>query len=172
YGITVKCDPAVMSTDALCTTTYKFTPDEAFSARRSSELVTITDAIVPVFDAIDPLCLDANASVLPLTSNNGITGKWDPAVVSTDAVGTTTYTFTPDEGQCAGPVTLDVTITDAIVPVFDAIDPLCLNAERSEVRRVGNDGSTGKWDPAVVSTDAVGTTTYTFTPDEGRWAGQ
>src|SRR5690606_4501646 len=56
----------------------------------ASEDITIEDvpdAIVPVFDAIDPLCLDANAPVLPLTSNNGITGKWDPAVVSTDAVG-------------------------------------------------------------------------------------
>src|SRR5690606_15618368 len=81
--------------------------------------------IVPVFDAIDPLCLDANAPVLPLTSNNGITGKWDPAVVSTDAVGTTTYTFTPDEGQCAGPVTLEVTVNDVLTSTTS--ETICIN---------------------------------------------
>src|SRR5690606_6793265 len=132
--------------------------------------ITITDAIVPTFDVIDPLCLNAEAPILPTTSNNNITGSWN-AVVTTDAVGTTTYTFTPDEGQCAGPVEIEVTITDAIVPVFDAIDPLCLDAEAAILSLTSTNGITGKWDPAVVNTSVIGTATYTFTPDEGQCAG-
>ena len=40
---------------------------------------------------------------------NGITGTWSPAV-STAAPGTTTYTFTPDAGQCATTTTLSITV--------------------------------------------------------------
>src|SRR5690606_566230 len=70
----------------------------------------VDDAIVPVFDAIGPLCLDATAPALPTTSTNGITGKWNPAAIITTTVGTASYTFTPEEGQCAVDTTIEVTI--------------------------------------------------------------
>src|SRR5690606_797124 len=74
----------------------------------------VDDAIVPVFAAIGPLCLNATAPELPLTSTNGITGRWNPATIITTTAGTTTYTFTPDEGQCAGETTLGITINASV----------------------------------------------------------
>jgi serine protease inhibitor len=40
----------------------------------------------------------ATELTLPTTSNNGITGVWSPQF---DPNNTTTYTFEPDDGQCA-----------------------------------------------------------------------
>jgi hypothetical protein len=55
-----------------------------------------------------------------------ITGTWNPANISTAAAGTTTYTFTPDAGQCASAVSIDITIAAQVTPVFTAIGPLAL----------------------------------------------
>ena len=56
---------------------------------------------------VAPICSGATLSALPLTSNNGITGSWSPALDNTE---TTTYTFTPDAGQCADAATLTVEV--------------------------------------------------------------
>jgi hypothetical protein len=52
---------------------------------------------------------------LPTTSLNGITGTWSPALNNTV---TTTYLFTPAPGQCAGTVTLQVTIQPKPSPIL------------------------------------------------------
>jgi hypothetical protein len=66
---------------------------------------------------------------LPAASNNGINGTWNPATISTAAAGTTTYTFTPDAGQCAtATATVDVTVTGAVTPTFDPVGNLCIGA--------------------------------------------
>jgi gliding motility-associated-like protein len=51
-----------------------------------------------------PLCSGDTLAKLPLTSNNvtPLTGSWSPSLNNT---ATTTYTFTPDAGQCAIPST-------------------------------------------------------------------
>ncbi|WP_276504945.1 gliding motility-associated C-terminal domain-containing protein, partial [Terrimonas pollutisoli] len=107
-GITGTWSPAV-STSAIGTTTYTFTPDAGQCAGTATLTITVTDQITPTFDPVNDVCLNATAPVLPTTSNNGITGTWSPAV-STAAIGTTTYTFTPDAGQCAGTATLAITV--------------------------------------------------------------
>src|SRR4030095_11252800 len=122
------------------------------------------------FDPIGALCLNATPPALPLTSNNGITGTWNPATISTAAVGTTSYTFTPGAGQCANPVSIDITIDAQITPVFTAIGPLCIGATAPALPLVSNNGITGTWNPATISTAAAGTITYTFTPDAGQCA--
>jgi hypothetical protein len=61
------------------------------------------------------------APALPAVSNNNITGTWNPATINTAAAGTTTYTFTPDAGQCARPASIDITIAAQITPVFNAM---------------------------------------------------
>jgi len=48
-----------------------------------------------------------------LTSDNGIAGTWSPSAVSTAAVGTSTYTFTPSSSAaptCATTATMSITI--------------------------------------------------------------
>ena len=80
--------------------------------------VVITNLITPTFDPVGPLCQNATApAALPTSSTNTtpITGTWAPAF-STATVGTTTYTFTPDAGQCAATTTMDVVITSSDHP--------------------------------------------------------
>jgi uncharacterized protein (TIGR02145 family) len=83
--------------------------------------------ITPVFTQIGPVVQNSDAPELPATSENGITGTWNPSMVSTDAAGVFTFTFTPDEGQCALPVTMTIevinkgTITDIDGNVYKTV---------------------------------------------------
>jgi subtilisin-like proprotein convertase family protein len=79
--------------------------------------VTVVPPITPNFSAIAPICNGATVPVLPLTSTNGVSGTWAPAVSNT-ASGT--YTFTPNTGQCATTQTLNITVQPPITltPVF------------------------------------------------------
>jgi uncharacterized protein (TIGR02145 family) len=68
--------------------------------------------VTPVFIQIGPVVQDSDAPLLPGTSDNGITGSWDPAIINTGTAGTFEYTFTPDEGQCAVPVTMMIEVSN------------------------------------------------------------
>jgi uncharacterized protein (TIGR02145 family) len=68
--------------------------------------------VTPVFTEIGPVIQDSEAPLLPGTSDNGITGTWDPSLINTEAAGTFEYTFTPGEGQCAVPVTILIEVTN------------------------------------------------------------
>lgn len=67
-----------------------------------------TGDISPTFTQVGPYCEGTPISVLPTTSLNGFTGTWSPEL--TNAVGTHTYTFTPDPAQCAIPTTMNITV--------------------------------------------------------------
>ena len=99
------------------------------------------------------------------TSNNGITGTWAPAVISTAAAGTITYTFTPDVGQCGTVATMDIVVNTSVTSTFTQLGPYCVGATPGTLPLTSNNGITGTWAPAVISTAAAGTITYTFTPD-------
>ncbi|MFC0776391.1 beta strand repeat-containing protein, partial [Terrimonas alba] len=158
---------STVSTATPGTTTYTFTPDAGQCAAVTTVSVTVDPLVTPTFNAIPNICQNATAPVLPTTSVNGITGTWSPAV-STGNPGTTTYTFTPDEGQCATTTTLDITVTDLIEPTFDAIVPICANAAAPILPNTSTNNITGTWSPATVSNTASGT--YTFTPNAGQCA--
>ncbi len=121
--------------------------------------------VEPLFAQLGPYCLNATPDNLSLTSDNGITGTWNPAAIATGAVGTTTYTFTPDAGQCAVPVTMDIEITDEVEPIFTQLGPYCLDSKPDDLPLISNNGITGTWNPATISTSTVGIKTYTYTPD-------
>jgi hypothetical protein len=170
-NITGTWNPATISTAAAGTITYTFTPDAGQCATATTTLdVTVTDPVTPTFDPIGALCVGAAAPGLPAVSNNNITGTWNPATISTATAGTITYTFTPAAGQCANPVSIDVTVAAQITPVFTAIGPLCVGAAAPGLPAVSNNNITGTWNPATISTAAAGTITYTFTPDAGQCA--
>ncbi|TDP60723.1 T9SS type A sorting domain-containing protein [Flavobacterium dankookense] len=63
--------------------------------------------ITPTFAEIAPICTSGSLSPLPTTSLNGIIGTWSPAFNNTQ---TTTYTFTPNTGQCASTITKEIII--------------------------------------------------------------
>ncbi|MBK6281824.1 MAG: hypothetical protein IPF54_03400 [Draconibacterium sp.] len=169
-GITGSWNPATIETGVLGTKSYTFIPDAGQCSLPVSIEIEITDEIKPLFANLGPFCLNNIAPELPSVSDNNISGKWDPVKVATDKVGTFTYTFTPDPGQCAVPVSIDIEISDEIQPVLAEIGPFCLNSVPTELPVVSENGLTGTWIPAIVVTDKVGKDNYTFTPDPGQCA--
>ena len=75
---------------------------------RTAVTVTISPQVTPTFTQIASTCSGSNLTALPTTSNNGITGTWSPVLNNNQ---TTTYTFTPDAGQCAATTSQTITIT-------------------------------------------------------------
>ena len=104
-----------MTATGLCAGNYKCIVSSSIGCVDTLSF-TITDqnSITPTFNPIAPVC-QGTAYILPTTSTNNITGTWSPAF---NAQQTTTYTFTPNSGSCAIPITLTVTI-----------DPCGLNQE-------------------------------------------
>lgn len=64
----------------------------------------------PLFTQMGPYCSGALIPPLPLTSINGVTGTWSPALNNT---ATTTYTFTPGPGQCATDTSMTIQVKPA-----------------------------------------------------------
>ncbi|GAB1451526.1 hypothetical protein MASR2M47_15820 [Draconibacterium sp.] len=87
----------------------------------------------PIFANLGPFCLNTVAPVLPAVSNNKIKGKWDPAKIETGKLGVFDYKFTPEPGQCAVSVIIQIEITDDIVPVFADLGPFCLNSVATSI---------------------------------------
>lgn len=69
--------------------------------------VNCVPVVTPTFNPVAPICSGDALSPLPSTSTNGVTGTWSPALNNTT---TSTYTFTPDAGQCAEPVDLTINV--------------------------------------------------------------
>ena len=144
------------------TTTYNLTVSQggAVCTGTGSVTVTVNPSITPTFATINPICTGATAPTLPTTSTNGISGTWNPAVVSNTATGS--YTFTPTSNPCATPVTITVTVNSTIIPTFATINPICTGATAPTLPTTSTNGISGTWNPAVVSNTATGS--YTFTP--------
>src|SRR5262249_1392194 len=141
-----------------------FTPTDPCATTTTMD-ITIGAQVAPTFTQIGPLCQNSIAPVLPNTSNNSFAGTWSPATISTAAVGTTTYTFTTTD-PCATTTTMDITIGAQVAPTFTQIGPLCQNSTAPALLTTSNNSFAGTWSPTTISTAAVGTTTYTFTPTD------
>ena len=139
----------------------------------NSFTITINPQVTPQFTQIPTICLNATAPSLPTASNNGgITGTWNPPTINTSAVGTTTYTFTPDAGFCATTGTMSITINAFTTATFTQIAPICQggNAPALPTASTNTTAITGTWNPSTISTANAGSTTYTFTPNSGQCA--
>ena len=151
--------PALNNT---ATTTYTFTQTAGQCATTASLMITVNQPVTPTFTAVTPICNGGTLSPLPTTSNNGYSGTWSPVL---DNTATTTYTFTPDSGQCAAVTTLIITVNQpTTVPSFTAIAPIC-NGDALVLPTTSNNGISGTWSPAP---DNTATATYTFTPNLGQ----
>ncbi|GAB1856079.1 hypothetical protein MHTCC0001_09140 [Flavobacteriaceae bacterium MHTCC 0001] len=98
------------------TTTYTFIPNAGQCATRQTMTITVKSIVTPTFDQVPDICVGDSLSDLPMTSNENITGSWLP-VLNNSA--TTTYTFTPNAGECA--TTQTMTITVLPLPVANGI---------------------------------------------------
>ena len=144
-GITGTWNPATV--DDQNSATYTFTPDAGLCAVPTTFAVTIDPNITPSFSFGTSLTICAGETVpaLPGTSQNGITGTWNPAVV--DDQNTAAYTFTPDAGLCALPATFVVTVNPNITPTFSfgtTLD-ICAGAAVPALPVTSDNGITGTW---------------------------
>ena len=79
------------------TTTYTVTVEDECGDTTTESVEIIVNSTDPtVFNPIAPICI-GDPNPLPTSDTNGVTGTWSPAF---DSNTTTTYTFTPDAGQC------------------------------------------------------------------------
>ncbi|MBF2706984.1 gliding motility-associated C-terminal domain-containing protein, partial [Flavobacterium soyangense] len=162
-GITGTWNPATVSNTT--STTYTFTPTAGICATTATLTINV-NTIIPIFNAVAPICANATAPILSSPSTNGITGIWNPATVSNTVSGT--YTFTPDAGQCATIITLNVAVNPILTPSFTQITPICFGTLPPVLQLTSNNGITGTWNPAVVSNTTSGV--YNFTPNVGECA--
>lgn len=133
-------------------------------------VVAINAKVVPQFNITRLLCLNSKPPDLPAVSNDGFKGSWNPSVISTGSIGTATYEFTPDPGECAKKYSLVVEVTDGIVPVFSNIGPYCQGSVAPALPVKSDNNITGTWSPTTIATIDVGTSNYVFTPDPGQCA--
>lgn len=117
-GITGSWSPAVIDTSTPGTYTYTFSPDMECSEVVSIQVVISPD-IVAEFSLVQEYCQYETPETLPTVSANGVTGVWSPAVIDTNTPGVTTYTFTPDEGQCSYELPLNIEIFEQ--PVLNSV---------------------------------------------------
>lgn len=165
-GIAGTWSPATV--DNMNSGTYTFTPDPLACATTGSITLTVDPLVTPTFTAIPLMCENDVPPVLENPSLNGITGTWDPSVISTSVSGTTTYTFTPDAGVCATTATLDAVVGAPEVPLFTPVGPFCEGDAVPVLSTTSDNAIVGTWTPAVIDNMASGT--YTFLPDPGYCA--
>jgi large repetitive protein len=169
-GITGTWNPATANDQA--TTTYTFTPAAGQCGTTTTFTLNVTPNTIPTFGFGTSLtiCTGSAVPVLPATSDNGIDGSWNPAVVSNQASGI--YTFTPVTlpGQCISIVKFNVTVNPILTPTFDfgTAQTICSGSAVPVLLTTSNNGIKGVWAPAVVSNQV--SAVYTFTTDPGQCA--
>jgi gliding motility-associated-like protein len=98
--------------------TVRNTANGCVSSATTVTINALPPTVIPVFAPINPIC-SGSTLVLPNTSTNGITGTWTP---NFDPFQTTTYSFTPNSGQCS-------TNTSTVVQVNPLPNPSLLSGK-------------------------------------------
>jgi hypothetical protein len=163
-GITGSWSPALNNTT---TTTYTFTPTSTAAptcATTATMTISVNQLTNPTFTQVAPICSGESLNNLPTVSDNNISGTWSPAL---NNMVTTTYTFTPNVGQCANTTSMTVQVNQPATPTFTQIAPICSGGTLSALPTTSNNNISGTWSPAINNT---ATTTYTFTPNTGQCA--
>ena len=145
-GITGTWNPAF---DATTTTEYTFIPTISGCYEEVTLEVTVLQQITPTFQIYD-ICIGETISSLTDFSQEGISGTWSPAI---NNLATTTYTFTPDPGQCANPTTETIQV--------NPINTLAITTENTSEPFNSNQ--------IIEVTVTGGSGNYEYQLDEGNW---
>ncbi len=132
--------------------------------RPSTSYITINDIVTPTFTAISPIC-SGGSFTLPSTSDNGIVGTWSPSINNT---ATTTYTFTPNFGQCGTTTSMTVAVNaTSVAGTIAGGGVVCAGTTSGELILSGNTGDVVQWESAVgESWTPIVNTTNTYTSGE------
>jgi hypothetical protein len=145
------------------TTTYTFTPTSTTApscASSTTMTITVNPLNTPSFTQLAAIC-SGGSFTLPSSSNENISGTWSPAI---NNAASTTYTFTPNSGQCANTQSMTVIVDPLTTPTFSQVVAICSGGTIS-LPSVSNENISGTWSPAINNTV---NTTYTFTPNSGQ----
>jgi gliding motility-associated-like protein len=161
--------PSTINTTTPGNVNYVFTPNSGQCANPYTMTIQITNQQTPSFNQIPPLCQFDNLVILPIASNNTIpiTGNWNPATVDSNIPGNFTFNFTPNPNQCALPTSMTVTVNPQIIASFTQISPTCQNGITPILPSTSLNNVVGAWSPSTININSPGTTTYSFTPNNG-----
>jgi len=160
-NITGNWNPQINNTE---TTVYTFTPNSDQCATTVQKTITVKQIVTPQFSIVDTICANQTVDPLPSQSLNGINGSWNPILNLTTS---TTYTFTPLTGECAGKIEKKIQVKQLIKPQFNLIEGSCKGDALNPLPLVSTNGISGSWNPQLNSTL---TTKYFFTPSSNQCA--
>ncbi len=157
------------------TTNYTVTYDAgSLCTATDTSIVYIISPFTPTFDSIPNLCHNTSPPFLSLNSVDtiSIAGTWNPVTIDSSIIGTTTYTFTPNPGECAFPTTMDITVIAPDTTSFNPIPAICQGSTSIPLPTTSNNIPTinGSWNPLTITTTIAGITDYIFTPDSSLCA--
>ena len=152
-----------IDTTVLGNTLYTFTPaaNQCVVSVNPTMLVNVLANITPDFLPIPSFCENTASPVLLTVAPNGISGNWNPAIISNTA--DASYFFTPTPGQCSSTQTLAVTLIRRTTPDFSTIAPFCVGDIAPALALTSPNGIIGTWTPAIIDNQL--SDTYLFTPD-------
>jgi gliding motility-associated-like protein len=162
----------IINTNIPGTYTYIFTPTDFNCFTPYEYNFTINPFISPEFNEIEEICQNTTPPILNTTSLNGVTGTWNPSVIDTSTPGIYTYVFTPNESTdiCSEVISIEVEIIEERISEFNFPLSYCQGESAPILSNTSLNGVTGVWVPSVIDTNIVGTSTYTFIPDDGQCA--
>ena len=143
-GTTTTFTPSI--TSGIATVIAVVSSPICMTSNQESIQLIVGNAITPTFTQIPAIC-SGDALNLPVASTNSIIGTWSPAP---DNSSTTTYTFTPDPGQCA----IDVSMTVDVIQAYSSTD-------------VQSSCDSYTWIDGVTYTASNNTATYLYTTSQG-----
>jgi|LauGreSuBDMM15SN_2_FD.fasta_scaffold02887_2 uncharacterized protein (TIGR02145 family) len=131
-----------------------------------SALPTISGSLTACQSATSQLTGSATASTSNpwVSSNVGVATVNATGLVTAVAPGTTTITYTANNGCAATAV---FTVNPTVTPTFTTVASSCANTTLTALPTTSNNGISGTWSPALNNST---TTTYTFTPTAGQCA--
>jgi len=122
------------------------------------------------FDLLDTYCQFDDPDILTTSSDEGVSGYWEPDVIDTDIPGTTEYTFFPntdsDVFPCSYPLLISVDVIELETPTFQEFGPYCQFDDPDIFPDISIDGINGYWIPDAINTNIFGDFTFTFVPDD------
>ncbi|MGI9559675.1 MAG: T9SS type B sorting domain-containing protein [Flavobacteriaceae bacterium] len=157
-GINGTWSPASM--DNTTTTLYTFSPNGGACIETANMTVTVLQETTPTFQ-INDICIGETIGTLPSISNEGISGSWTPAP---NNLVTTTYTFTPDVGECSTTTTETVQVNpvnNLVISTENISEPFDTN-QVIEVSVSGGSGNYeyqldgGNWQNSAIFQNVVG----------------
>jgi gliding motility-associated-like protein len=109
------------------TTNYTFIPNANQCANNTQMTIEVNPLVAPLFDPISPICAGQSIN-LPNISTNNLTGTWNPLINNT---ATTTYSFTPNPGQCASNASLNLEVNQLPTAQISGNNTICLGESTS-----------------------------------------